>query len=610
MSERSENAKVGISNRGFMKEYFNYPLDSKTLLRKKIQIKKELLSNSSNFIEKRIAVLGGSTTNEIVDQLELFLLNYGIKPTFYQSEYAQYWQDAMFGSEELDNFNPDIVYVHTNWRNITEFPTTASSREDVDILLERTYHHFAMMWDKLAERFQCPVIQDNFDRPAWRLLGNSDISDYRGRTNFILRLNQKLYQYAQEHKAFFVNDVDYLAASYGLESWSNPLYWHMYKYSLCLDAIPILAKSVADIIKSIYGKNKKVLVCDLDNTLWGGVVGDDGVEGIQVGPEVPVGQIYSEFQQYIKELKTIGVLLAVNSKNDEENAIAGLNHPDGPLKPDDFVSIKANWENKDRNMQTIAAELNLGIDSFVFIDDNPTEREIIKQADFGVAVPTMDKVENYLRTVDRNGFFEVTTLSTDDLSRVEMYKANAKRVQLQENAGSYEDFLKSLNMKATIREFEPIYMQRIAQLTNKSNQFNLTTLRCSEGDINNMQASDDYICLYGKLEDKFGDNGVVSVIAGQIEKKSLHMRLWLMSCRVLKRGMEDAMLDTLVSDAKIKGLESIIGYYYPTLKNGMVKEFYARMGFEKTNEDEQGNTIWELDLSSYEPKNPAIEIHR
>ena len=589
---------------------FNYPIDSKMLLRKKIKIKKELFSSNTKFIEKRIAVLGGSTTNEIVDQLELFLLNYGIKPVFYQSEYAQYWQDAMFGNEELDSFTPDIVYVHTNWRNITEFPTTSSSREETEALLENTFKHFEVMWDKLAERFGCPVIQDNFDRPAWRLLGNSDISDYRGRTSFITRLNQKLYQYAQEHKAFFVNDVDFLAASFGLDAWSNPLYWHMYKYSLCLDAIPSLAKSVADIIKSIYGKNKKVLVCDLDNTLWGGVVGDDGVEGIQIGPEVPAGQIYSEFQQYVKELKSIGVLLAVNSKNDEENAIAGLNHPDAPLKPDDFVSIKANWDNKDRNMQAIAAELNLGIDSFVFVDDNPTEREIVKQANFGMAIPNMDRVESYLKAIDRNGFFEVTSLSKDDLSRAEMYKANAKRVQLQECAGSYEDFLKSLNMKAVIREFEPIYIQRIAQLTNKSNQFNLTTLRCSESDIANMQASEDYICLYGKLEDKFGDNGVVSVISGQIMNQELHMRLWLMSCRVLKRGMEDAMLDTLVIDAVKKGLGSIIGYYFPTPKNGMVKEFYYRMGFEKISEDTDGNTAWKLDLKAYQPKNPAIEIYR
>ena len=382
----------------------------------------------------------------------------------------------------------------------------------------------------------------------------------------------------------------------------------MYKYSLCFDAIPSLAKSVADIIKSIYGKNKKVLVCDLDNTLWGGVVGDDGVEGIQIGPEIPTGQIYSEFQQYIKELKSIGVLLAVNSKNDAENAIAGLNHPDAPLKPDDFVSIKANWENKDQNMKAIAADLNLGIDSFVFIDDNPTEREIIKQADFDIAVPAMDKVENYLKLVDRNGFFEVTSLSSDDLSRVEMYKANAKRIQLQESTGSYEDFLKSLNMKATIKEFEPIYFQRIAQLTNKSNQFNLTTLRCSESDISKMQASDEYLCLYGKLEDKFGDNGVVSVVVGQIVDNELHMRLWIMSCRVLKRGMEDAMLNALVQNAESYGIESIIGYYYPTAKNKMVKEFYKKMGVELVSEDENGNTKWKLNSGTYIPKESAINI--
>lgn len=589
--------------------YFDYPVESKTLLRKKLKIKNELLSRGG-FIEKRIAVLGGSTTNEIVDQLELFLLNYGIKPVFYQSEYAQFWQDAVFGNEELDSFDPDIVYIHTNWRNITAFPCVSDSKEDADRLLEDTFAHFAVMWDKLNEKFNCPVIQDNFDRPAFRLLGSSDISDYRGRTNFISRLNQKMYDYSQANKSFYINDVDFLAACYGLEGWSNPLYWHMYKYSLCLDAVPLLAKSVADIIKSIYGKNKKVLVCDLDNTLWGGVVGDDGVEGIQIGPEVPVGQIYSEFQQYIKELKSIGILLAVNSKNDEENALAGLNHPDSSLKPDDFASIKANWNNKDMNMKSIAAQLNLGADSFVFIDDNPAEREIVKQANLGVSVPEMDRVENYLRMIDRSGFFEVTSLTNDDLSRAEMYKANARRVQLQENTGSFEDFLKSLEMKAQIRAFEPVYIQRIAQLTNKSNQFNLTTLRCSESDIKMMQMSEDYICLYGKLEDKFGDNGVVSVVSGQIEGEELHMRLWLMSCRVLKRGMEDAMLNALAGDAKDKGLSSIIGYYYPTPKNNMVRDFYSRMGFSKVSEDEDGNTVWKLNLDSYEKKNPSIEIIR
>ncbi len=591
-------------------EILEYPIDSKTLLRKKIRIKKELLANGTAFIEKRVAVLGGSTTNEIVDQLELFLLNYGIKPVFYQSEYAQYWQDAVFGNEELDSFKPDIVYIHTNWRNITNFPTVQSTPGETEALLDEEFNHFSLMWAKIEERYACPIIQNNFDRPNYRLLGNSDISDFRGKTNYISRLNQLLYGYAQEHRNFYINDIDYLAACYGLEAWSNPLYWNMYKYSLCLDAVPSLAKSIADIIKSIYGKNKKTLVLDLDNTLWGGVVGDDGVEGIQIGPEVPMGQIYSEFQKYVKDLKSIGVLLAVNSKNDEENAIAGLNHPDGILKPDDFVNIKANWENKDRNMLNIAAELNLGIDSFVFADDNPTEREIMKQAGFGVAVLPMDNVENYIRMIDRGGYFEVTSLSSDDLSRVEMYKANQQRAKLEQSVGNYEDFLKSLDMKAVIRNFEPIYMQRIAQLTNKSNQFNLTTLRCSESDITKMAESSDYLCLYGKLEDKFGDNGVVSVVAGEKIADELHMRLWLMSCRVLKRGMEDAMLDTLVSDAQKDGMKAIIGYYYPTAKNGMVKDFYSRMGFSPVEQDENGNTVWRLETGSYTPKNPAIDISR
>ena len=589
---------------------FNYPIDSKTLLRKKLGVKKELLANSEGFPEKRIAVLGGSTTNEIADQLELFLLNDGIRPTIYQSEYAQYWSDAVFGNPELDGFHPDIVFIHTNWRNIPAFPTTSFTPEEADALLRSTFDRFALMWDKLAERLRCPIIQNNFDRPAWRLLGNSDISDFRGKTNFISRLNQKLYEYAQTHKAFYVNDVDYLAARYGLEAWSNPLYWHMYKYSLCLDAVPHLAKSVADIIKSIYGKNKKALVCDLDNTLWGGVVGDDGVEGIRIGPEVPEGQVYYEFQQYIKELKSVGVLLAVNSKNDEAAALAGLNHPDSALQPDDFVCIRANWENKDKNLRDIAAELNLGTDSFVFIDDNPTEREIVKQASLGAAVPVMDKAENYIRAVDNGGYFEVTALSADDLARDRMYRANAERVRLQESAVSYEDFLKSLQMKATVRAFEPIYYQRIAQLTNKSNQFNLTTLRCSESEIEAMQAAEDHICLYGKLEDKFGDNGVVSVVAGKIEGTALHVRLWLMSCRVLKRGMEDAMLNALVSDAKARGLGRIVGYYFPTAKNGMVKDFYQRMGFSLLQENEKGETVWSLGLGEYVPRSPAMEIQR
>lgn len=589
---------------------FHYPLDTEQLLRKKRRIRRELLAQNPHPLHKKIAILGGSTTNEVADQLGLFLLNYGIEAEFYQSEYGQYWQDAMFGTPELDEFKPDVIYIHTNWRNVEHFPTTADTPAQVDELLEAEYTRFETMWQALAQKFGCPVIQNNFDRPNYRLMGNRDVWDVRGRTNFLSRLNQKFYAYAFAHEDFYINDLDYLASDYGLTAWGDAFFWHMYKYAMCLDAIPSLANSLANIIKSLYGRNKKALVLDLDNTLWGGVVGDDGVDGIAVGPEVPEGQVYAEFQSYCKALKSIGVVLAVDSKNDEENALAGLNHPDGVLRPDDFVAIKANWDPKDQNLKAIAAELNLGADSFVFADDNPAERAIVEAQVPGVAVPVLDGAENYIKTLDHGGYFEVTTLSGEDLKKTELYHANAQRRRAQAAFADYGAYLDSLEMTATIRGFEPLYIQRIAQLTNKSNQFNLTTLRCSEDDIRGMAENPAWLCLYGKLVDKFGDNGVVTVVAGQSEGETLHLRLWLMSCRVLKRGMEDAMMDAVVADAAARGLKTIRGYYYPTAKNGMVKEFYAGMGFAKVDEDADGNTTWELSVEGYSPRHPHMQIQR
>jgi FkbH-like protein len=377
-----------------------------------------------------------------------------------------------------------------------------------------------------------------------------------------------------------------------------------------MDAIPYVAQSVANIIKSIYGKNKKALVLDLDNTLWGGVVGDDGVEGIKIGPEVPSGQVYAEFQEYCKNLKDIGVILAVDSKNDMENALAGLRHPDGVLRPEDFVEIKANWNPKDQNLREIADELSLGVDSFVFADDNPAEREIIAGQLPGVAIPEMNEPENYIKMLDHSGYFEVTALSEEDMKKTEMYHAKAEAGKAKTAFADYGEYLDSLQMNAYIEEFKPLYIQRIAQLTNKSNQFNLTTLRCTEDDIRAMQESPDFICLSGRLQDKFADNGLVTVVAAEKEKDSLHIRLWLMSCRVLKRGLEDAMMNSLVDEAKRYGVSKIVGYYYPTVKNQMVKDFYGMMGFEKVFEDEEGNAKWNLDVSLYTDKTLHMEIKR
>ena len=585
-------------------------------MKKSKSLKKALLSDGTERIHKKIAVLGGSTTHDIIRVMELFLLNYGIEPEFYESEYGQYWQDSMFPGEELASFNPDVIYIHTSNRNILDYPVMGDDKAAVEDKLRKTYSHFETMWKKLKELYHCPVIQNNFEAPFFRLLGNRDAVDIHGRLSFIGRLNELFYEFARkaegEGESFFINDINYLSSCYGLDKWADQLAWHMYKYCLCIPAIPTLSFNVANIIKSIYGKNKKGLVLDLDNTLWGGVIGDDGVDGIEIGQETNLGQVYLEFQNYVKLQKDIGVILAVDSKNEKENAMAGLGHPDGALSPDDFVAIKANWEPKSENFKAIAKELTLLPESLVFVDDNPAEREIVTAQIPGVYAPVMDSPENYIRNIDHSGFFEVTSFSEDDKKRNEMYMANKQRQELEESFADYSEYLKSLEMEAEIGPFVKMYMPRISQLTNKSNQFNLTTKRYSQDDIETAAADDSNITLYGRLKDKFGDNGIVSLAIGNIRgagSDELHIELWLMSCRVLKRDMEFAMMDSLVSKAKNRGIKTIYGYYYPTAKNKMVKDFYLLQGFEKISEDADGNITFKLDISGgYENKNKVIHV--
>lgn len=591
-----------------MKE-LEYPFDPDYILAKKKKIKRELLEQNISFVDKKIAILGGSTTSNIKLILELFLLNYGIRPSFYESEYNQYYQDAMFDNEELQAFAPDLIYVCTSNRNITQYPLLSDDVDTIDGLIEAEKNKFYGIWDSLASRYHCPIIQNNFEMPFYRLMGNKEASDIHGKIHFLTRLNLAFYDYSQEHDNFYICDINYISADYGLKEWSDPFYWHMYKYAMNVSAIPYLSFNVANIIKSIFGKNKKGFVLDLDNTLWGGVIGDDGVDNIVIGPEESEGQVYSEFQRYIKECTQLGVILNVDSKNEEENALAGLNHPDSELHPDDFIMIKANWNPKDQNLQQIANELNLLPESLVFIDDNPAERHIVTEQLKGVVAPEIGQVHQYIQTIDRGGYFEVTTLSADDQKRNEMYKENAKRAQLEASFSNYTDYLLSLEMRGIIRPFEPVFMARIAQLTNKSNQFNLTTKRYTQTEIEEVAASEQYITLYGKLIDKFGDNGVVSVVIGRVVEDICHIDLWIMSCRVLKRDMEFAMMDSLVKRCQERGISEIRGYYYPTSKNAMVREFYALQGFDKIAEDADGNTQWKFVITNeYQNKNTVIKV--
>ena len=597
-----------------------YPFDAGYLLKKSKRIKRTLLEQTAadgtpvTFLKKRIAVLGGSTTHDIIRMLELFLLNYGIEPEFYESEYAQYWQDAMFDNEELVQFHPDLIYIHTTGRNITFFPDMEDSLQGIEDKLEAQMNHFRVMWEKLENTYHCPVIQNNFEFPFYRILGNRDSYDPHGKTAFIQRLNMEFARYAAQQEHFYIYDIQYESAAFGLDRWTDPSYWHMYKYAMSMQAIPDFAFHLSHIIKAVFGKNKKAFVLDLDNTLWGGIVGDDGPENLEIGQETSMGQVYQEFQGYLKEHKKIGVLLNVDSKNEEENALAGLQHPEGLLKPEDFIVIKANWLPKSQNLTEIASELNIGRDALVFVDDNPAEREIIRQHVPETAVPEMtdgDQVnpDQFIRILDKNAYFEVVTLSEDDKHRNEMYKANAMRKEQEESFGNYSDFLKSLEMEAVIRGFEPVYYSRIAQLTNKSNQFNLTTKRMTQAEVEQMAQDPGYITLYGKLKDKFGDNGVVSLVIGKKNGDTLELILWLMSCRVLKRDMEQAMLDTLVWQSRESGIRKLHGYYYKTAKNAMVKDFYGAMGFQKLSEKD-GDSEWEYVIpEKYENKNLVIDVN-
>ncbi len=495
-----------------------YPFDGTYILQKKRSLKRELIAKN-NFVNKKIAIMSGSTIGDIKNILELFLLNHGICPEFYVGGYSLYYENIVFDDGELENFKPDIIYIHTSAQNITNRPTPSDTNQEVEEKLQATYSHFESIW-KAAQKFACPVIQNNFEQPFYRIMGNMDSVALQGFVNFTNRLNAKFAQYANENDNFFINDIQYLSASVGLEKWFNPTTWYAYKYSVDTPYIATLCHSVANIIKSIFGKNKKCVVLDLDNTLWGGIIGDDGPNGILIGNETPTGMAYSEFQLYLKQLSSVGILLSVCSKNEEKNALEGFEREDSTLKREDFVNFKANWEPKHINIANIANEINIGADSLVFIDDNPAEREIVRTELSEVCVPEVTAVEMYISAIDKAGYFEVTSLSEDDKRRSEMYKENTKRANLEQSFGNYKDYLLSLNECAEISAFTDEYSERITQLINKTNQFNLTTRRYTAAEINEITTSNNYITLYGRLVDKFGDNGIVTAIIVSIKEKN------------------------------------------------------------------------------------------
>ena len=585
-----------------------YPFDSAGVLRKKRALKKRCLEQRENWLEIRIAVLCGSTVADICDILELFLLNEGIRPQFYQSEFGKYWEDAVFDNPELEHFRPQVIWIHTSTRNINSMPDITDSENHIKDKLKQEEDKLLMMWEQLEKRYGCPIIQNNFERPLYRILGNQDIADEAGGSNFVFRLNDYIYRYKQSHANFYVHDVDGISSCFGLRSWQEPRYWYLYKYALNINAIPEFSYNLFTIVKSLFGKNKKVLALDADNTLWGGVIGDCGAENIELGAETASGQMYLEWQQYIRRLKKCGILLAIVSKNEQKSVEEGLEHPSGVLRAKDFAVVRSNWENKDINLQYIAEALNIGLEQIVFIDDNPAERRLVETNLPMISIVNEDKAERFIQVLDAAGYFESTVLTKEDLKRNEMYRENEKRSRFQETFVDYDDFLKNLQMKAVIKKFEPLYVSRITQLINKTNQFNFTMLRCTEEEVRRIMLDSSYMTLYGQLSDVFGDNGIVSLMIGEKKNSILHICLFVMSCRVFKRNMEYAMMDAAVVWCMDNQIEKIKGYYIPGAKNQILKEKFAEFGFVKQDEDENGNSTWELEIDHYQNKNHVISL--
>jgi FkbH-like protein len=572
------------------------PSSAADIVRKRHSLKKELLAQA-NLIPTRIAILGGSTTTEVKSMLELFLLAQGIQPTLYESGYNQYSEDILFENPDLWSFKPDVVFVHTTWRNVLQFPELMETEADVEKRVRREAARFESLWQKVYSELGALIVQNNFDLPRLRPLGNLEAVEASSRVSFLMRLNAEFAAYARKHSRFLINDILYISAQVGLDAWHSRAYWYNFHMAVSPTGTVALAQNVAAIVNSVYGRSKKCLVLDLDNTLWGGVVGDDGVQNLILGRDHAVGEAFLDFQRYVKDLQRRGVILAVCSKNDIENAKEGFSHPDSILRLEDFSVFKANWNPKPGNIREIASELNVGLDSLVFVDDNPAERTLVADHLPEVAVPDVGSdVSLFAEILEGERYFEVDRVVPDDLNRGAYYRLNAQRNASQAGFRDYGEFLASLEMTAEIAPFSSVYLERITQLINKTNQFNLTAKRYTSAEVEAISRDPDSITLYGRLADKFGDNGLVSVLIGRVLDETVELDLWLMSCRVLNREMEFAMFDALIEQCQARGIGKIVGVYIPSKKNSMVAGHYASLGFIRLSESSRGRESWLFDV--------------
>jgi FkbH-like protein len=555
----------------------------------------------------RLAILGGPTTIQLRQLIELFLAGEGIAAEIYEAEYGLFRQEILTPGSGLDNFGPEIVFLATGARDVTRLPPIDADAVAVQQFAETELADWMQLWETAQSRWNATLIQNNFEPSPERVFGHYTLRHPAARENYLIRLNAMLPEVAPAYVV--LHDLYSLAAEAGAETWFDPRFYHEFKMPCGAECLPGYAHSVVSLLRSILGRSKKVLALDLDNTLWGGVVGDVGPGGIKFGQGSGEGEAFLEFQRYAKELSQRGIVLAVCSKNDPEKAKEPFEkRADMVLRLSDISAFVANWNNKADNLRAIADRLELGLDSIVFVDDNPAERALVRRFVPQVAVPDLpEDPSGYIAAVARHRYFETTSFTREDSARARYYFENSRRKELAAGAPDLEAFLTSLRMKMKVEPINDLNIERSTQLINKSNQFNLTTRRYTLAEIRGIVDSPEWCTLTFSLRDELGDNGLISVILLRKQGDALAIDTWIMSCRVLQRGVEQFARNELVDLCRAEDSVRLLGTYIPTAKNSLVVDHYAKLGFSPAGSD-GAETFWELRVdASATPLTHSIE---
>ncbi|MDR2842904.1 MAG: HAD-IIIC family phosphatase [Spirochaetaceae bacterium] len=570
-------------------------------------LKHNLKKDTSEFSCFKFALLGDSATQFLAIALKGWAIEKGFSADVFEAEYNQVERQIMDGNSELYSFDADYIIIFQSTHKLLSHYNKLSLNKQNTIADERLdfVKHIISVFSKKRQRiiyFNYPEIDDAVFGSFSNKIEFSFLYQVR-------KINYELMKIAQSNANFFICDIAAIQNKIGRDVMFSPSVYTSTEMVLSLDAIPIVASRAIDIVCAAQGASKKCVILDLDNTLWGGVIGDDGIENIQLGHGLGIGKAFTEFQYWLKKLKLRGIILAVCSKNNENTAKeAFIKHPDMVLKLDDISVFVANWENKADNIRHIQSILNIGFDSMVFIDDNPAERDIVRKNILGITVPELpqDPAE-YLEYLYSLNLFESVAYSNADAERTMQYQVEAERALTRQTFTNEGEFLKSLDMICEICCFDKFNTPRVAQLSQRSNQFNLRTVRYTDADIAHIAADNSFKNFTFSLKDKFGDNGLVCVVILKKEDaKTLFVETWFMSCRVLKRGMEHFVLNTITTFAKENNFKEIIGEYIATSKNDMVKSHYLGLGFEPQKNDEDRN-LFVLNVEKYQEKECFIK---